>query len=155
MNGFVYFISYGDTGWTKIGYAKSLVERMKTLQCASPEELTVEASVSARPQDERALHRALRLHRGRGEWFRSSTEVRLAMEMAIRGDPIEDIIAFANSPTPTSAKDLVKQLQVIQWTRWSKDDALPDFWRKRYREWLRDDHSIVDEADTTKLRSVA
>lgn len=69
--GFVYFIQSG-AGPIKIGFTVGdPIDRMKTLQTGSPKTLRLLAAIKATPQMERFLHKALRRHRLRGEWFRA------------------------------------------------------------------------------------
>jgi hypothetical protein len=148
MSGFVYFISYGETGWVKIGYATEIKSRLTALQCSSPEKLTVEATIPANPKHERLLHKILGRHRGRREWFRPCELISLIIEFAIRGDTAEQIIAFAKDPP--APPEMQRQREVLQWTRWVNDETLPDLWRDRYRQWLLDDYGIQLLAQQTE-----
>lgn len=75
--GFVYAI--GCHAYTKIGYCFAIdatrrhivLNRLAQLQCGSPYELTLDAYawVEDPPSFEAWLHRRLRQHRLRGEWF--------------------------------------------------------------------------------------
>lgn len=65
----LYFIQAGSTGPIKIGVAKHPLERMKTLQTASPVELFFRALEWSSAGVERDLHRIFAAHRVRGEWF--------------------------------------------------------------------------------------
>lgn len=134
----VYFIRYGETRWIKIGWASDLVDRLGSLQCASPEHLTVEASVSAACADERALHRALREHRGRREWFKPTPLVRLVVEMAAHGRTIAELIAFAKSPEPADEPSQRRLRQKLFYERSLLDETLNDHWRDEYKSRLRE-----------------
>jgi hypothetical protein len=66
---FVYFIQAGIGGPIKIGIARSVANRLKSLQTSHPEPLTVLAVMPSGPSVERALHDRFAANRLRGEWF--------------------------------------------------------------------------------------
>jgi hypothetical protein len=82
----VYFISCRKTGMVKIGCAYDPFDRLKSLQTGSPTKLKIEALLKGSTKRERELHKLLKKHRVRGEWFRLCPE-------------IEAIIKEANTPT--------------------------------------------------------
>lgn len=67
-SGFVYFVRCGD--FAKIGFSKSPHVRLHTLRTATPFDFKVAAVHAGTRADEAALHRVLRTHHHRREWFR-------------------------------------------------------------------------------------
>jgi hypothetical protein len=70
----VYFITEEYTGYTKIGYAKDVVQRISELQIGNPRVLFVAAAISCLTNQsarsmESYLHKRLSAYRIRGEWF--------------------------------------------------------------------------------------
>jgi hypothetical protein len=84
IKGDVYFIACG--AWIKIGFATKLAERLKALQMANPERLTVLHTVRGTLQSEYELHRKFSALRGLGEWFRAEPEL-LAYIEEIKAKP--------------------------------------------------------------------
>lgn len=77
---FVYFISNADSQAIKIGIAKNVERRLKSLQTASPAKLQVLKALQvnglkAAQKLERALHQQFRHLRLSGEWFRADSEL--------------------------------------------------------------------------------
>lgn len=73
---FVYFILNEDSNAIKIGRAKNLEKRMKSLQTSSPAKLklikTIQVEGSKKAQElERSLHQQFREIRLTGEWFKA------------------------------------------------------------------------------------
>lgn len=101
MKGFVYFISYPESGWVKVGYARDVEQRFATLQCSTPESLHVEAFVAANPSHERQLHKAIYGHHRR-EWF-ERRYVEELIELANAGESVETILETART-TKEAAK---------------------------------------------------
>lgn len=66
----------GLPGFVKIGKAKSIVKRMRELQCGCPVPLKLIAVLSKDPGDEGALHKRWAPYRETGEWFRTETPLR-------------------------------------------------------------------------------
>jgi hypothetical protein len=64
----VYFVQAVDGGPVKIGKAKRLAQRLRTLQTASTKRLLVRRAVLG--DDEPAFHARFARYRIRGEWFR-------------------------------------------------------------------------------------
>lgn len=64
----IYFIQ-AATGEIKIGMAKNVSSRLKTLQVANPSELVVRAVTSGGPKAEQLYHERFKAHSIRGEWF--------------------------------------------------------------------------------------
>jgi hypothetical protein len=73
--GWVYFIATQDRSHVKVGWATSVRHRLNGLQTAHHQKLIVLAKFRGTVTDERDLHRALKKHRVRGEWFVCSDEV--------------------------------------------------------------------------------
>lgn len=67
---FVYFIQRREHGVIKIGQARDVASRLRSLQTASPEPLHLLAT--SQRHDERELHSFFQRERLRGEWFRPS-----------------------------------------------------------------------------------
>jgi len=78
--GWVYFFQQGQTGPIKIGFTTNLLERMESLQIASPHELRCLCNMRAFPHEEREIHARFRKHRIRGEWFDPCPELLAFME---------------------------------------------------------------------------
>lgn len=76
----IYFAKCDVSGLTKIGFAKTVSSRMRTLQTGSAGRLTVVATVPGNIKRESALHGFFESSRVRGEWFRlSDYDVSLAV----------------------------------------------------------------------------
>ncbi len=71
----VYFVSQGERGPIKIGFAKDVDKRVRALQTASPVPLKVLAVVEGDSAIEKRFHRLLEAHRLMGEWFERSAPV--------------------------------------------------------------------------------
>lgn len=73
--GRVYFMQNGRRRVVKIGYSGDHVERMGSLQAASPDRLRLIATIPGSPAVEAELHRRFRAYRVTGEWFRLEGEL--------------------------------------------------------------------------------
>lgn len=73
-DGYVYFIADED-GYIKIGHARDVNSRLRSLQTASRQELRVVASTSGTASDEKALHAKFADAHVRGEWFRATADL--------------------------------------------------------------------------------
>jgi hypothetical protein len=71
----VYFVRAGPDGPVKIGLARDVARRLKTLQTASPVPLLLLGVVPGDAKVERQLHRRFAGSRLRGEWFTPSPEL--------------------------------------------------------------------------------
>jgi len=71
----------GSGPFVKIGRADNIRRRLRQLQGAHPEPLTLVAVLSQNPDDEKLLHDRFALLRQRGEWFRLGAQ----LVEAIRG----------------------------------------------------------------------
>lgn len=78
--GYVYFIEMERPRLIKIGYASDVDERLSNLQTACPFELSVLDVFIGTKEDERVLHKMLKPHRYRREWFRPTDDVFDLME---------------------------------------------------------------------------
>jgi hypothetical protein len=74
----------GD-GPVKIGKAKNPQERLTLLNVGCPEELRLLGSAGWPDEQERVIHRILRTHRVRGEWFAPTPEVMEVVERIRQG----------------------------------------------------------------------
>jgi hypothetical protein len=88
----VYFIQSGDGGQIKVGTTDDLPYRLRLLQSGNPEELTVLATLPGGRREEAQLHRALLLHRRRGEWFVPAPELLQAVVLAKAGASFEQVL---------------------------------------------------------------
>lgn len=90
-NGIVYFIECADR--IKIGFTKRTVaKRIRGLTTGAPDDLKVLAAVEGSVPFERAIHKAAKQYRVRGEWFKNCPEVRdLMHDIVFRG---HDAIGF-------------------------------------------------------------
>ena len=75
----VYFIANSRSGAIKIGHSINPVARLKGLQTASPDILTILGHAPGTVADEHRLHLSLQRHRLQGEWFKPHREVEAAM----------------------------------------------------------------------------
>jgi hypothetical protein len=78
-SGRVYFIDGGDN--IKIGFTRSIRQRLKSLQAASPVPLKVICVVKGGKLREAAFHETFAHLRVHGEWFRSTRELREYIEV--------------------------------------------------------------------------
>lgn len=74
-NGFVYFIRAGEQGPIKIGTALDVPRRLKKLQQAHSEKLTILAARKGGRVTERKYHERFAALRIRGEWFEPSEAI--------------------------------------------------------------------------------
>ena len=81
----VYAVQAGEDGPLKIGIAACVRSRVRDLQCSSHHHLTVVDEFEGSRGVELALHRHLRSHRIRGEWFNRHPEVMKALSIARQG----------------------------------------------------------------------
>jgi hypothetical protein len=105
--GQLYFIGSADQDAVKIGFATEVAMRLSSLQTGNPSELTFVASVPCTFGAEQHLHRMLKDHRLRLEWYRRDEFILALM------DELQDaafccgwdvlIERYGNSPIPTSS----------------------------------------------------
>lgn len=72
---FVYFVRSTTLGHIKIGMAKDVARRLRSLQATSADVLELMGSVSAGLFSEAELHRRFRTDRLHNEWFRASSDL--------------------------------------------------------------------------------
>jgi hypothetical protein len=77
--GFVYFIQAEESLTVKIGFSQNPEKRLRYLQCGHSENLILIGSVAGTPSDERRLHKKLASNHKRGEWFKPTTAILLAI----------------------------------------------------------------------------
>lgn len=65
----IYFIQAGTRGPIKIGYAADPHRRIKSLQTANSEKLTLLKAIEGDIDFEKRIHKALKKYRLNGEWF--------------------------------------------------------------------------------------
>jgi len=81
--GVVYFLRCGETGPVKIGWSGSMtLSRIRSLQTAHYEDLTVIGYIVGGRSVEGAWHKRFRLFRIRGEWFEPAPELLAAIAVA-------------------------------------------------------------------------
>jgi hypothetical protein len=81
----VYIIGNLDVGFVKVGYSKGPRQRIPALAHQLPFEIETLAIIRGSMRLERAIHRYLRPHRARGEWFRATIPVREFIILAQSG----------------------------------------------------------------------
>lgn len=94
--GFVYFIQAEALGLIKIGSAVDPTDRLCTLRCGSPDQLTLLAIIRS-PQAvgvERGLHHQFRASRSHGEWFHPSAG--LLAFIAAEAEDYEEMLSREN-----------------------------------------------------------
>lgn len=84
--GYIYVIRARESGRIKIGHSRDPKRRLAQLQSASHEKLTLLTPSFPAPRFvERELHRVLRKHRVRGEWYSNAEDLtRACREIAGR-----------------------------------------------------------------------
>lgn len=73
--GFVYFVEAVGLGAVKIGWAKDVTRRLRSMQSGCPVDLRLLGCFSAVPVDEAMLHAKFAHLRMRREWFTLSDEI--------------------------------------------------------------------------------
>ena len=71
----IYFVA-SDSQFVKIGCTGNVVERIKSLQTASPKKLRLKAILPGGFETESELHTMFASARSHGEWFRQTRELR-------------------------------------------------------------------------------
>ena len=77
--GFIYFIRENGKGHVKIGFAKSIKQRLTTLQISHHGKLEVVGAIGGTMKIEKSLHRQFADYRLSGEWFRVAGELKKFM----------------------------------------------------------------------------
>lgn len=88
----IYFVQSGPSGPIKIGVSNNLDRRLSNLSIDNAEPIALLASCDGGMPLEQRLHRTLRGHCYRGEWFRPSSLVIDAIDAAKRGRLSEWVI---------------------------------------------------------------
>lgn len=84
-SGSVYFIECG--GSIKVGFSTDVAARMQALATSAPSALTLIASIDGSFALEHAIHKYLRAHRVKGEWFDDCQPVREAIAALVNSGP--------------------------------------------------------------------
>lgn len=96
----LYFVQI-EPGPVKIGRAANVKKRIAQLQCASPYEVELLATLTEGGAHERKVHRHLRECRIRGEWFRWTNIVSDLVDCVKAGGDWEELLrAFDEPPVP-------------------------------------------------------
>ncbi len=80
VESFVYFIDTEDGRYVKIGLTRRLTVRLSTIQIGHPGRLTVRGCLVGDRAKERQLHQEFATSHVRGEWFKRTPELDLAIE---------------------------------------------------------------------------
>ncbi len=124
----IYFVAYGDSGLTKIGYATHMGKRLSQLQVSSPECLTVVALIEGTNAQEKALHAALRSERKRGEWFHPMSLTNAAVERAKADLSIGEIISLAEAEAHRFAVAVAADKSERRYAGWAAVANNPREW---------------------------
>lgn len=81
----VYFVECA--GRIKIGFSNNVKARLQQLSTGAPGKLNLVATIPGPHRLERAIHRHLKAHRVKGEWFDDCAEVRAAIDDLVRNGP--------------------------------------------------------------------
>jgi hypothetical protein len=91
----VYFVKPLGRGFIKVGHGSPIANRLRQIQCGSPEPLEVLMLLRGGKKLEGLIHRALAGERYRGEWFNDGAMIRdLMRDMATCGG---DFVAEAGA----------------------------------------------------------
>lgn len=107
MSGFVYFVTYPDTSWMKVGYATDPQKRLNQLRVSSPEGLDLAAAIPATRADELAMHKALEGCKRSREWFKCDLVSYEVLERAKSGATIAHLIDLAGKLDAARKADLL------------------------------------------------
>lgn len=112
--GYIYAIGVlGDeNSVVKIGYARSVDARLKTLQTGSPVLLELIGRADGRVCNEKRIHRLLIGSRSHGEWFNRTPQVREVLTRITRNEVTEWLALNAQLAEPT-IKHLRGQYSVV------------------------------------------
>ena len=100
----LYFIQI-DPGPVKIGRTGNIKERISHIQCASPYDVELLATVTGGGKHERKIHRHLREVRIRGEWFRWTNIVSDLVDCVKAGGDWEALLSDFDAPPPIADDD--------------------------------------------------
>lgn len=102
--GKVYFIECA--GRIKIGYSRDVTHRIRELSTAAAHDLILLHTIPGNVEFERAIHRRLKTHRVRGEWFHDSPDLRAEIAKIVELGPAA--IGFHMVPRADSKKPRVQ-----------------------------------------------
>jgi hypothetical protein len=102
----IYFIRSGNDGPIKIGRARDVARRVRTLQTASAAPLVLLGVIPGDGKVERRLHRRFAANRIRGEWFRATPELLAHIDALTRPPAAEPL-------TPERARELRNVLAAL------------------------------------------
>lgn len=84
--GAVYFIGCKEVGRVKIGFSEAAEVGLAHLQCGSPVDLVLLATMPGTEDDERELHKRFAACRLHGEWFERTAEIEAEIARLNSGD---------------------------------------------------------------------
>lgn len=87
QQGYVYFIVDEEGKRVKIGFSHEPEKRLRQLQTANAQRLTLLAAIPGTKEDERFLHQQFGSARGINEWFRMTSYLRQEIERLISAHP--------------------------------------------------------------------
>lgn len=82
----IYFIQAETGGPVKIGFAYDPNERLKQIQCGSPDPVRIIRIIPGSRKTEANIHQRLKASRKRGEWFDDTEEVRAFIQSVAQYD---------------------------------------------------------------------
>lgn len=118
----IYFVFDPEKDHVKIGFSRSMRNRMYELRCRVGHHVRMLAVMPGGVMDERALHRLYREYHVEGEWFRYEQPIKDFVEMrGLQWGNFDDLIDpdYPNSPNLTWGKAIMKSLPPEAF-RWSK-----------------------------------
>lgn len=83
----IYFIQHGASGPVKIGYSRKPAKRISAIAIACPDPIAILGVVEGSHSLEQRMHKALRAHRHRGEWFRPDEAVLTFIQRRLSSGP--------------------------------------------------------------------
>jgi hypothetical protein len=98
--GFVYFIETEDHQHVKIGFSTDVKKRFAGLHTSRPDSLHCIGWMPGSRQTEANFHITLASHRGQGEWFHDSPELRAF----IAALPLETLDSFTSPHSATASR---------------------------------------------------
>ena len=101
-----------DDSLVKIGFSRSVEDRMKSLQAGSPVMLALIAAAAGRICYEKRIHRLLLTSQSHGEWFRRTPQV-LEVIQRIKNNSVMDWLALAGDQAEPTIKRLRGQYSVV------------------------------------------
>ncbi len=163
----VYMIRAGNTDMVKIGWSDQDIEtRVRVLQTAHYEDLTVIRVIPVEPWGEKALHRRFRDRRVRREWFRFHMDMLtddpdqsfLAAAPIRKGKPLSTDLVEASRKAGVRGVYIAGSLGVGQATvnRWlHRETPVPPKHIRRFAELLKITPEEVLPPESTPTESEA